>query len=206
MLYMVSFADSLWNTHPYIKNQSSFRKHILSLSHILYSILHISYKIYLWSMNIRQNNQAEAHVHNRKRMSKSCFSLKNIYIYLCISVFAVVVQMMSMATVCYFKECGLCDLSGDCGRKCRGLLRLSGRWADIFCLVDLETVTLAARRVPAPAAGWEMFCMEAFTAASTFPSNFIKRLRISSNSTAIVLFKSASAEQEIRQGLVLCYF
>ncbi len=161
-------------------------------------------------MNVRQNNQVEAHVHNRKMMSKSCFSLKkNIYIYyiyICISVFAVVVQIMSIASVCYFKECGLCDLSGDCGRKCRGLLCLSGRWADIFCLVDLETVTLAARRVPAPAAGWDMFCMEAFTAASTFPSNFTKRLRISSNSTAIVLFKSASAEQEIKQGLVLCYF
>lgn len=53
--------------------------------HSLISILHISYKIYLWSMNLRQNNKAETHVHNRKMMSKSCFSLKNIYLSLYLS-------------------------------------------------------------------------------------------------------------------------
>jgi len=131
-------------------------------------------------------------------MSKSCFSLKkiSIYIYLC-TVFAVMTQMMSIATVFYFKEFGLCGLSGACGRNCRGLLRLSGRWAGIFGLVgNFETATLAERRVPAPAAGWEMLCTEAFTAASTFPSSFTKRLRISSKSTAIVFFKSASAKRD----------
>lgn len=151
-------------------------------------------------MNKRQNNQAGVHVHNWK-MSKSCFSLK-IYIFIYIfslnSLCCNNVLGHSWCDYCYFKECCFCGLSGDCGRKCRGLLlRLSGLCAGTFCLAGLET---AARRIAAPPAGWEMLCVEAFTAVSTFPSSFTNRLRMSSNSTAIVLFRSAYPAIEVPWG------
>lgn len=58
---------------------------------------------------------------------------------------------------------------------------------DSFCLVVL------CRTVPVT---WEGLCTDVFTVASSLFSSFTKRFKISSNSTAMVLFRSAGVRDQ----------
>lgn len=92
----------------------------------------------------------------------------------------------------------------------RGLLGTCGwgreipRWLPgAPCFEDFCKAALAESRMP-PAV-WEVFVEEALTTKSIFPSSLTSRVRMSSRSTAIVLFRSAAWQENKKKRSLLEY-